>query len=237
MHPHRLFNLVSDLRIDHVTAVPEFYSLLARLRDPSIDLSSLKVFVSGGSSLAPENYEEIRRTFSVDVLHGYGLSEFTPVSGNMRGALAPEPSGRCVVKWNAGSDSPGVDGTGEIFIRAPRMGATYYCRPSESREAMSGDWFRTGDLGRFDREHLVFEHELKNTRKVNGNMVDLQEVARALQLASGTTEVLVHTRQNELCANIGFARKVDFDERVKQIKNALRGSIAGYKIPRSVAAL
>ena len=32
--------------------------------------------------LTPESYANLKRAFSVDLLHGYGLTEFTPVSGN-----------------------------------------------------------------------------------------------------------------------------------------------------------
>ncbi|MFI5367719.1 MAG: AMP-binding protein, partial [Spirochaetia bacterium] len=76
MHPRLLFQYIRDFRIEHVTSVPEIYELLYRVHDPSVDLSSLRVFVSGGSILTPESYANLKRAFSIDVLHGYGLTEF-----------------------------------------------------------------------------------------------------------------------------------------------------------------
>ncbi|HUI69734.1 MAG TPA: class I adenylate-forming enzyme family protein, partial [Spirochaetia bacterium] len=176
MHPRRLFACVRDLRIDHVTSVPEVYALLARVHDPSMDLSSLRVFVSGGSLLTQESYALIKELFSVDVLHGYGLTEFTPVSRNIRGRARGGTVGPICGGVECRIDSPDPQGVGEILIQAPHIGSHYVGRPMESQEAQSGPWFRTGDLGRFDDGHLVFEREKKGTRKINGNMVDLEEV-------------------------------------------------------------
>ena len=85
MHPRHIFRIIEERRIDHITAVPEIYALLRRLKEPGRTLPSLKVFVSGGSVLSADEYARIRQTFGVEVLHGYGLTEFAPASRNMRG--------------------------------------------------------------------------------------------------------------------------------------------------------
>ncbi|MGA2613789.1 MAG: class I adenylate-forming enzyme family protein [Spirochaetia bacterium] len=234
MHPRQLFNCIEDLRIDHVTSVPEVYSLLARLHDSSADLSSLKVFVSGGSLLTADSYMNIKRAFPVDLLHGYGLTEFAPVSRNIRGRARAGTVGPVCNGVTCRIDSPKPNVVGEILIRAPQIGATYYGRRWESQEAQNDDWFRTGDLGRFDGDHLVFHGELKKTRKINGNMVDLEEVSRAIRLDPDVAEVHVGWERNELFANLGLSRKIDFEEKVKQIKTFLRGTLAGYKIPKNI---
>lgn len=237
MHPHRLFNYIRQLRIENVTSVPEVYSLLARVRDPSTDLPSLKVFVSGGSLLSGENYERIRNAFSVDLLHGYGLTEFAPVSRNMRGRARTGTIGPVCGGVTCRIDSPNPGGVGEILIKAPRLGGTYHGRPAESAEAQIDGWFRTGDLGHFDGDHLVFARELKNTRKINGNMVDLEEVSRAIQRDPDVEEVQVTWENNELFACIGVRRNVDFEAKVRQIRSFLRADLAGYKIPRTIKDL
>src|SRR5208283_1394937 len=126
-------------------------------------------------------------------------------------------------------DSPGSDGVGEILVKAPRVGGTYYGRPEESAEAQGDGWFRTGDLGRFDEDHLVFTRELKNTRKINGNMVDLEEVSRAIRSDTDVEEVQVTWERNELFSRIGVRRNVNFEEKVRQIRSFLRADLAGYK--------
>jgi O-succinylbenzoic acid--CoA ligase len=48
-------------------------------------------------------------------------------------------------------DGPGVDGVGEILVRAPMLMRGYRLWPEGTAAAVDADgWYRTGDLGRFD---------------------------------------------------------------------------------------
>jgi long-chain acyl-CoA synthetase len=237
LHPRLLFQYIRDFRIEHVTSVPEIYELLYRLRDPAADLSSLKVFVSGGSLLTPDSYSTLTRAFSVDVLHGYGLTEFTPVSRNVRHAARPGTVGPLCDQVECRIDPAGPDGAREILIRTPHEIGRYYHRPRESDEARRDGWFRTGDMGRMDDGHLVFVKELKNTRKINGNLVDMEEVSRAFRLDPDVAEVQVGWENNSLFANLALSRHIDFEEKTKRLKTSLREVLAEYKIPRRLSVL
>ena len=81
----------------------------------------------------------------------------------------------------------------------------YYKNPKLTKEAFDGDWFRTGDIGRIEDGHLIFEKEKKKSRKVNGNMVDLKELERMINILDKKN----HTN----------------------LKTALINKIAIYKIP------
>ncbi len=237
LHPRLLFQYIRDFRIEHITSVPEVYELLYRLRDPAVDLSSLKVFVSGGSILTPDSYANLKRAFSIDLLHGYGLTEFTPVSRNMRGKSRSGTVGPLcdLVECRIDSCSPG--GAGEILIRTPHMTGTYYRRPRESAEAHNDGWFRTGDMGRIDAGHLVFVKELKNTRKINGNLVDIEEVTRALKLDPDVADAQVGWESNSLFARVAVSQRIDFDEKARRMKSLLREVIAEYKVPKRFSVL
>ena len=237
LHPRLLFQYIRDFRIEHVTSVPEIYELLYRLRDPAADLSSLKVFVSGGSLLTLDSYSTLTRAFSVDLLHGYGLTEFTPVSRNVRHAARPGTVGPLCDQVECRIDTPAADGTGEILIRTPHATGTYYHRPRESGEAHLDGWFRTGDIGRMEKGHLVFLKELKNTRKINGNIVDMEEVTRAIRMDRDVADVRVGWENNALFAHLAVSRHIDFEEKTKRLKTSLRGMLAEYKIPRRVSVL
>ena len=232
MHPRRLFQYIRDFQIEHITSVPEIYELLYRLRDPTLDLPSLKVFVSGGSLLTPDNYANITEAFSVDLLHGYGLTEFTPVSGNIRHEARPGTVGPLCDQVECRIDALTPDGVGEIMIRTPHETGVYYRRVHESNEAHRDGWFRTGDLGFIDQGHLVFKKELKNTRKINGNLVDLEEVCRAIRLDNDVAEARVEWDNNSLVADLAVNKGIDFDEKTKWLKSSLRGILAEYKVPR-----
>jgi long-chain acyl-CoA synthetase len=237
MHPRLLFQYIRDLRIDYLTSVPEIYELLYRLRDPAVDLSSLKVFVSGGSILTPDSFANLKRAFSIDLLHGYGLTEFTPVSRNMRHAARSGTVGPLCDEVACRIESSSPDGAGEIQIRTPHMTGAYYRRPFESGEARRDGWFRTGDMGRMEDGHLVFVKELKNTRKINGNLVDMEEVTRAILLDKDVAAAHVGWENNTLSARLALSRKLDFEEKTKELKTSLRGILAEYKIPKRLSAL
>lgn len=237
LNPRLLWGFIRDLRIDHVTSVPEIYELFCRLRDPDADLSSLKAFVSGGSVLAGDEYERIRSAFSVDLLHGYGLTEFTPVSRNIRGQARPGTIGPVSAGLECRLGSPLPDGSGEIQIRAPSVAKGYYRKPRESREAFQEGWFRTGDLGRLEGGHLLFLREIKDTRKINGNIVDLAEVSRALKTDPEVAEAEVGWTEGVLEARIAIPAGIDFREKSQRIKASFKGILADYKIPKRIVQL
>jgi long-chain acyl-CoA synthetase len=232
MHPRLLFRYIHDFRIENVTSVPEIYELLYRLRDPGADLSALKVFVSGGSLLTPDSYANLKEAFSVDVLHGYGLTEFTPVSGNVRQEARPGTVGPLCGQVECRIDASTADRVGEILIRTPHATGVYYRRSHESNEAHSDGWFRTGDIGCIDQGHLVFVKELKNTHKINGNLVDMEEVCRAIRQENSVADVQVGFDNNSIFAQLAVSRRIDSDEITKRLKSSLREILAEYKIPK-----
>lgn len=237
MHPRLLCQYIRDFHIEYVTSVPEIYELLYRLRDPAVDLPSLKAFISGGSNLTPDSYANIKSAFSVDLCHGYGLTEFTPVSANRRHETRPGTVGPLCDQVVCRINASAPDGAGEILIKTPHETGVYYRRPRESAEAHRDGWFRTGDIGRMDRGHLVFVKELKNTRKINGNLVDMEELSRAIRLDKEIADVHVGWENNSLFAHLAMCRNVDFDEKAKRLKTSLRENLAEYKVPKRFSVL
>lgn len=234
VNPVHNFDYIRTHGINIVTAVPEIYEMFYNLHDGSVELPSLSVFVSGGSSLAHEACECIQHAFHVQMLHGYGLTEFTPVSRNMRnngrpGTIGPVCDGvDCRIM-------PGDEtGTGEISVRASGMARGYYRRPAETAEAFENGWFKTGDNGRFEDGHLIYMGEKKKTRKIKGNLVDLEEVRRALKLHPKVRDADVRCERT-LSARIGIDNTKNCDEEIRHIKEFLESRIARYKIPRDIA--
>jgi len=235
VHPRLLFEYIHSYHIDYITSIPEMYELLYKFRKQESGLDSLKAFVCGGSRLSESSYEKIRSSFGIDLLHGYGLTEFTPVSRNIRGSarsgtIGPLCSGVC-----CRIASPDNRGAGEILLSTPHMARAYYRRPRETAHVYTDGWFKTGDIGRLQNDHLVFIKEKKNTRKINGNIADLDEVRNAILMYNGTADVEVSYRDNALSAQVGFNQENDFEKEVKELRNFLKGIIALYKIPKYIS--
>jgi long-chain acyl-CoA synthetase len=234
IHPRAIFDYFDTYEIEHVTAIPEIYRLLHRSRPEGRRFPSLCTFVSGGSFLEREEHARIGEAFGVDFCHGYGLTEFTPVSGNLRGRVRPGTVGPVSADVGCrieGSSHPN-EGPGEILLRIPTMATSYYRRPAESREARPDGWFRTGDIGTFEDGHLVFLHEKKRTCKVSGIMVDLEEVKRALLKHPEVAEAEVEFQDGAVRAGVGVSRAENFEEKQKELRTFLQPRIAAYKVPR-----
>jgi long-chain acyl-CoA synthetase len=234
LHPRLIFEYIGLYRVNYMTAVPEIYDMLWRCRQMATDLSSLKLLFSGGSCLADKLYHSIRKDFGVYLAHGYGLTEFTPISRNSAnhnraGTVGPICDGIQVKISPAASD-----GSGEILFKSEGMARGYLRRPAETRDAFCDGWFRTGDIGRIDRGHLVFLREQKNTRKVNGNMVDLVEVERALLTIPGIHQATVVHERGTLSVNIGRSSRRTPIPHATELMRHMADIIARYKIPKRI---
>jgi long-chain acyl-CoA synthetase len=178
--------------------------LLEKFKSINGNVQSLKVFVCGGSVLSEENYFKIKKAFNIDLLHGYGLTEFAPVSRNIRGQARPGTIGPLCEDIDCEIDSKEKK-TGEILIKTDKMFRGYYNRRKATEEAFRGEWFKTGDIGKIEDGHLIFKKEKKKTRKANGNLIDLLEMEKIIKLNN-------KNKHNDL-------------------KTFLQNKIASYKIP------
>ena len=116
----------------------------------------LRLFVCGGASLDPAIYEFFKN-FGIIICEGYGLTETSPVltvnplSATRAGSVGPEVPG-VEIRIHA----PGPDGIGEVRARGPVVMQGYWRNPDATAQVFEGGWFKTGDLGRVDKDGYLF---------------------------------------------------------------------------------
>ena len=112
----------------------------------------VRLVASGGARLDPD----VARTLEAlgwDVATGYGLTETAPIlTFNVPGQTHLDTAGRPVRGVELRLDDPDGDGVGEVLARGPNVFAGYHNLPDKTADAFAAGWFRTGDLGRFDRD-------------------------------------------------------------------------------------
>jgi long-chain acyl-CoA synthetase len=156
--PAAALEIIGRDKVTIFEGVPTMYA--AMLHHPAsaqADSSSLRVCVSGGSAMPVEVMREFEQAFGCMILEGYGLSETSPVAsfnhpGKVRkpGSVGTPVEGvEMRVVSDGGAELPAGE-IGEIVIRGHNVMKGYWGNPAATAEAITGGWFRTGDLARVD---------------------------------------------------------------------------------------
>jgi len=154
----------------------------------------LRLAVSAGASF-DENVAQDFHRLGFTILQGYGLTEtsgaatVTRFEDNKIGSVGTPLNG-VEVKIDDSND----EGIGEVLIRGPIVMSGYYRNPEANREAFTGDgWFRSGDMGRFDKEgHLYIVGRRKDVIKLpSGKNVFPEDVEAHYEHSPFVSEVCV----------------------------------------------
>jgi len=155
------------------------------------DLASLHLVVTGAEKLPMDLYEAFLQQFGIEILQGYGLTETTPASNINQydppvphahadeqpgkrtgsvGRLLPGMSAR-IMDPDTGAEMP-LTATGMLWMRGANVFPGYLKDPEKTAAALKGQWFVTGDLGRFDEDGFLYiEGRLSRFSKIGGEMV------------------------------------------------------------------
>lgn len=147
-------------------AVPTIYNAIATAAEKNrVDISSLRVCVSGGAPLPAEIRERFQKLTGCRVIEGYGLTEASPgvTSNPPDGEVRPDsvgiPMQDTVVEIRGLDDisrilPPGE--RGEICVRGPQVMQGYLNQPGETRNVFVDGALRTGDVGYLDTDGYLF---------------------------------------------------------------------------------
>jgi fatty-acyl-CoA synthase len=180
------WKFVARCGITSLTGVPTTLSVLAKNPPRGEDVSSLRPFMSTGSTALPvEVAREIEKATGVRILLTYGATEYTanvtqgPRDGEPRygsaGIRLPYTNLRAVkldAQGNIERDCA-IDEIGVILIRGPGI-TPGYVDPQYNRGIFTADgWFVSGDLGRFDADgYLWLTGRVKDVIIRGGHNID-----------------------------------------------------------------
>ncbi|WP_428534372.1 long-chain-fatty-acid--CoA ligase [Rhodopila sp.] len=147
-------------------AVPTIYNAIATAAERNrVDISSLRVCVSGGAPLPAEVRERFQRLTGCRVIEGYGLTEASPAvtSNPPDGTIRPDSVG--IVLQDTAVEIRALDDInrilpcgdrGEICVRGPQVMQGYLNRPEETAASFIDGALRTGDVGYLDVDGYLF---------------------------------------------------------------------------------
>ena len=130
------------------------------------------------------------------------------------------------------------DGVGDLLVRGDSVMASYWNRPEATARALDGDWIRTGDKYRRDRDGFFWHAGRSDDMlKVGGIWVSPVEVEAALTAHPTVLECAVVGRQDSdglvkphafVVARSGGGAAALADE----LKTFVKGRLEPYKYPR-----
>lgn len=154
---------------------------------------SLRMVITAGYAADPA---VIRgwRDLGVHVLHGYALTECTPLAAINRDVASNDASvGLAFPNTLLDVYDVQPDGTGEIRFKGENLMLGYYKNEALTREVLRGGWFYTGDLGYIDRRGFLFVMGSKKNMLVTADRKNVypEELEEKLEKAPFIKEAVV----------------------------------------------
>lgn len=160
--PEVIARVISERKCTQWVAPPTM--LVALVGMPGIktyDFSSLRVIVTGGSSIPLSLQKQIQEIAPHSQLgEGYGMTEalasggVTTPLGRWKEGFAGIPSinDLKIVDLETGETEMPANREGEIVVKGPTVMNGYWNAPEETRQVIRDGWFYTGDIGLLDEE-------------------------------------------------------------------------------------
>lgn len=245
-----VFRRVEQERITILPGPPTLY--LSMLDHPGLataDLSSLRVAVTGASTIPPVLIERMREELGFKVVTtAYGLTE----CGGLATICDPQDSAQ-IIAATSGKPIPGTElaifdvdskpmpagEQGEICLRGFHIMQGYFNNPAASDEAVDGNgWLHTGDVGSLDEHgNLRITGRLKDMFIVGGFNCYPAEIEAAISEHPSVAQVAVLGVPDSRMGEVGCAcvvlRQGSILSDVELIAWS-REHMANYKVPRQV---
>jgi long-chain acyl-CoA synthetase len=194
-------------RVTVFCGVPTMYSVL--LTSPALsrfDLTSIRVCISGASSLPPQVQKRFMEVTGGFLAEGYGLTEASPVTHcnpvdkTMRtvrlgsiGLPLPDTDAR-IVDVVTGEKTLEAGETGELAVKGPQVMRGYWRKPEETALVLRDGWLLTGDIARMDADGFFY---IADRKKDLIKYKDYSVYPRELE------DVLYEHSAVKLCAVVG----------------------------------
>ncbi len=245
-----LLATIQKVKPAFLPGVPTLFNALLnhpKVKSGQVDLTSLKLCISGAASLLAETKQRFERITGGRIVEAYAMTEsmlgatVSPVHGVYKpgsiGIPLPDVELR-IIDAESGQDDLQPGQVGEIILRAPQIMQGYWNKPEETATILHDGWLYTGDIGYQDEDGYAFiVDRKKDLIKPGGFQVWPREVEEVIASHPAVAEVCV--------AGIPDAHSV---EAVKawvvlqtgheissaELRAYCRENLASYKVPKYV---
>lgn len=228
--------------------VPTLY--VRMLAEPALTrerCAGMRLFISGSAPLLLETFQQWQQRSGHTILERYGMSEtvmltsnpYRPEAARLGGAVGPALPGvgLRIVGDDEKALAPGE--IGGVQVRGPNIFLGYWQMPEKTAEEFTADgWFKTGDVGRLSQDgFLTIVGRSKDLVITGGYNVYPAEIESLLNELPGVAESAVvgvpHPDFGEAVLAVVVPRPGATPEPAALVA-ALKGRIAGFKVPKQV---
>jgi acetyl-CoA synthetase len=161
--PEEAFYMMAKYGVRNLMAVPTVLRMMMHAVERPRERFDIRLrsITAGGETMGAELCDWTREQLGVDINEQYGQTECDLVVGYcseimeiVPGAIGRAVPGHAVEIINEDGQIARPDELGEIAVKSPDpvMFLEYWKNPRATREKFIGDWMRTGDYGRKDKD-------------------------------------------------------------------------------------
>ncbi|MEU9450394.1 FadD3 family acyl-CoA ligase [Streptomyces sp. NPDC048277] len=246
----RALRIIAEERVSILLGPPTiFHDLLNHPDRSAYDLSSLRVSMTGGTTIPEALIRAMKKELTFDiVLSAYGLTESSALVTSTRvgdpeetvarttGRSIPDVEVR-IADDTGGAVRPGADG--EILVRGYNVTRGYWDDPGATAAAIDPEgWLHTGDIGRLDADgNLAVVDRKKEMFIVGGFNAYPAEIEKLLLGCEAIAQVAVVGVPDERLGEVGCAFVVPrpgADTTEREVIAWAREHMANFKVPRRV---
>jgi acyl-CoA synthetase (AMP-forming)/AMP-acid ligase II len=256
MDGRSIYELLDSEKVTGSAAVPTVWlGLLQYLEDNDLDLPYLERVIIGGAACPRMMIETLESRYNVEVIHGWGMTEMSPVGSTGRLKHANQHirgEARVSLKLKQGrtpylvemkivddqhKDLP-RDGktSGHLLVRGPAVSSGYYRLDDNILD--DDGWFDTGDIANIDElGYMQITDRDKDVIKSGGEWISSIEIENTAMGCEGVAEAAVigipHPKWTERPLLI-VVRKPGSEVSRQDVLDYLEGKIANWWMPEAV---
>ena len=230
-------------------AVPTMYlRMIDRMGKRKQNFSHLRLLASGSAPLLPKDFEKIREVFGKEPVEREGMSETGMNFSNLlRGAKKSGSIGLPLPNVEVRIVNPetfqdlDVGEVGEIWLKGPNVTPGYWRKPRETESVFVNGWFRTGDLGKKDKDgYYYITDRLKHIIISGGENISPKEIESVINQHPQVLESCIVGISDEKWGEKAVAAvvlKPGATITTKEIQDHCKKHLLDWKCPKEVLFL
>jgi long-chain acyl-CoA synthetase len=219
LEPTKFVQAINGYKPEIISGVPLMYDGLLRAPALAVHLDNAKILLCGGAPLPVALAEDFEKRYKKRINNGYGSTESKIIALNLDGPKESigkvVPSCKINIITEDGQKQP-EGSEGEIVIDSPHLMKEYFDQPEKTKEVLTADGYKTGDVGYYKDGYLFISGRAKDMIIVAGNKVFPGEVEGVLLKSRLVKEAAVTGKEHSRLGQIVKATLVISDDRLSK---------------------